>query len=331
MRVVVLDDWNDAYAAAEPIARLRQRAEVVIYTDRAPSRSATLERLAGADVVVANRERTRFDADLLNALPSLKLIAQTGDGIPHIDLATATANGVLVSVTPGGSTASMAELTIGMMIAVMRRFAEQDRALRAGQWPNWVGQELEGKTLGIVGLGKIGRRVARIAQALGMRVLASGLTLTEERARQEGVEYRSLDDLFAESDVVSIHLRLSERTRGLITAAHLARMKPTAVLINTARGPIVDEGALIGALRSHRIAGAGLDVYDQEPLPPDHPLLSCETALLTAHCGWVTDGTYRRFIAGVVENIEAFMEGKPRNVVNPEAAPTLQSTPYLRA
>jgi phosphoglycerate dehydrogenase-like enzyme len=208
--------------------------------------------------------------------------------------------------------------------------AEQDRALRAGGWPLLVGQELAGKTLGIVGLGRVGSRVAEVARVLGMRVIAAGLTLTEERARAAGVEFRSVEDLFAEADVVSIHLKLSERTRGFITAAHLGRMKPTALLVNTARGPIVDEGALVGALRSRRIAGAALDVYDQEPLPPDHPLLSCETAVLTAHCGWVTDETYRRFVSGVAGNVEAFLDGRPQHVVNPEAAPELGLSAYVR-
>jgi D-3-phosphoglycerate dehydrogenase / 2-oxoglutarate reductase len=329
-RVVILDDWNQAYGASPQVARLRERAEVVIHTDAAPAMAATLERLAGAQIVVGNRERTRFDAKFFGALPDLALLAQTGDGVQHIDLAAATANGVLVSVTPGGSTAAMVELTIGMMIAVLRRFAEQDRAIRAGQWPLWIGQELDGKTLGVVGLGRLGSRVANVARSFGMRVLAAGPTLTLERAQAAGLEFRDLETLMAESDVVSIHVRLSDRTRGLITASHLAKMKPTAVLINTARGPVVDEGALIGALRSRRIAGAALDVYDREPLPANHPLLSCETALLTGHCGWVTDNTYERFISGIVENIEVFLDGQPRHVMNPEAAPHLGLTAYQR-
>jgi phosphoglycerate dehydrogenase-like enzyme len=329
-RIVVLDDWNEAFSASPAVDRVRERADLEIHTDVAPSRAATVERLAGAQVVVANRGRTAFDGELFGSLPDLRLLAQTGDGVHHIDVAAATANGVLISVAPGGSTAAMVEFTIGMIIAMLRRFAQQDRALRAGQWPNWIGQELDGKTLGVVGLGRLGSRVARVAQAFGMRVLASGLTLTEERARAAGVEYRDLDALFSESDVVSIHLALSERSRGVITAAHLARMKPTAVLINTARGPIVDEGALVGALKSRRIAGAALDVYNEEPLPPDHPLLSCENTLLTAHCGWVTDNTYDAFISGVVENIEAYLDGRPRNVLNPEAAPELGLSAYRR-
>ena len=329
-RVVVLDDWNDAYGGAEPLERLRDRVDLTIYTDQAGSREATQERLAGAEIVVANRERTRFDASLLGALPDLRLLAQTGDGYLHIDLEAASKAGILVSVAPNSSRSSMVEFTIGMMIAAMRRFAEQDRALREGRWTNLIGQELDGKTLGVVGVGRLGSRVGKIAQALGMRVIAAGVMLTPERAREHGFEYRTLEELCSEADVISIHVRLSDLTRGLITAAHFARMKPTVVLVNTARGPIVDEGALVGALRSRRIAGAALDVYDQEPLPPNHPLLQCETALLTAHTGWVTDNTYRTFLNVIAENIEAYLDGQPRYVVNPDARPELGLTAYAR-
>jgi phosphoglycerate dehydrogenase-like enzyme len=330
-KVVVLDDWNNAFATSPHTNRLREQAEVTVYPDPAPSRAALLERLAGARAVICNRERTRFPADLLRALPDLKFISQTGGGAAHVDLPAATARGILVSVTSHGTGAGVVELTIGLMIATMRRFLEQDRALRAGRWPPLVGQELETKTLGIVGLGHLGTKVANVAQVLGMRVLAAGLTLTPKRAREAGAEFRDLESLFAESDVISIHLKLSEQTRGLIGAGLLAKMKPTAVLINTARGPIVDEGALVGALRSRRIAGAGIDVYDQEPLLENHPLLSCETALLTAHCGWVTDRTYDRYLSGAIENVEAFLrDGRPSPVLNPEVAPELNLTAYQR-
>jgi phosphoglycerate dehydrogenase-like enzyme len=329
-RVVVLDDWNEAFGGAAPIERLRERVELTIHTDQAPSRDETLRRLAGAEIVVANRERTRFDAATFEALPDLRLIAQTGDGCLHIDLPAASRAGVLVSATPSGSRASMVELTIGLMIAAMRRFGEQDRALRAGRWTNYIGQALEGKTLGVVGVGRLGSRVGKVAQALGMRVIAAGIFLTPERAEEHGFEYRSLDELCSEADVISVHVRLTELTRGLIGASHLARMKPTAVLVNTARGPIVDEGALAGALRSRRIAGAALDVYGQEPLPPNHPLLSCETALLTAHTGWVTDNNYQRFVAGIAENITAYLDGQPQHVINPEARPELALTAFER-
>jgi phosphoglycerate dehydrogenase-like enzyme len=328
-RIVVLEDWNQQFDASPHVARLRQRADVVVHTDHAPDAATVIARLAGAKVAVCNRERTRLDAAFFEALPGLVLVAQTGHGTMHVDLAAATANRTLVAVTPGGAVAAVIELTIGLMIASMRRVAEQDRALRAGQWTNYVGAELHGKTLGIVGAGYLGSRVGHMAKLFGMRVLAAGITLTPERAATAGFEFRTLDDLLAEADVVSLHLKLAERTRGIIDASRLARMKPTAILINTSRGPLVDEGALVAALRSRRIAGAALDVYDQEPLPPNHPLLSCETALLTAHTGWVTDAQYERFLSGVVENIEAYLAGRPIHVVNPEARPDLPIDRYV--
>ncbi|MCC7104157.1 MAG: hypothetical protein IT307_03365 [Chloroflexi bacterium] len=200
--------------------------------------------------------------------------------------------------------------------------AEQDRALRAGTWPLLVGQELTGKTLGILGLGRIGKAVARVAQALGMRIVAAGLTLTPERAAEGGAEFRTIDQLMAEADVVSVHFKLSDRTRGIVSRERLASMKPTAVLVNTARGPIVDEEALVEALLRGRIAGAAIDVYGTEPLPASHPLLGCQTAFLTAHTGWVTDTSYNEFVDGVVDNIEAYLAGRPANVKNPEALAT---------
>jgi phosphoglycerate dehydrogenase-like enzyme len=203
------------------------------------------------------------------------------------------------------------------MIGVMRGFGVQDRAIRAGEWPGPVGRVLNGKTLGILGLGRLGGELAGVARLLGMRVLAAGLTLTPERAAAAQVEFRSIDELFADSDVISIHLRLTDTTRGLVDARLLARMKPDAVLINTARGPIVDEGALIDVLEHHRIGGAGLDVYDTEPLPPDHPLRHTDNTLLLAHCGWPTDAGYARMIPETVRVIEAFLDGRPINVENP--------------
>jgi phosphoglycerate dehydrogenase-like enzyme len=265
------------------------------------------------------RERTRFPASLLSRLPALEFLALTGRNSGHVDVAAATARGVLVAETAGSSVAAI-ELTFGLIIATVRRIAQEDRALRAGRWQTSIGLDLAGKTLGVVGLGRIGSRVAAFGQFLGMRVLAWGPTLTPERAGTAGVTYTSLEQLMAESDVVTVHTRLSPLTRGLITARHLALMKPTAFLINTARGPIVDEAALVEVLRQRRIAGAGLDVFDVEPLPPDHPLLGLDNVVLTPHIGYVTREAYEAFFRGVVENIEAFLEGKvPPRTLNPEA------------
>jgi phosphoglycerate dehydrogenase-like enzyme len=333
VRIVVLDDLHRAYGDRPALDRLRERAEVKVYTELAPSREALISRLAGAEVIVANRDRTRFDAELLNALPDLKLLVQSNHRSEHIDLAAATKMGVLVTVATGGSaTAAMSELTIGLMIATLRRMTEQDRALRAGQWPYTIGVELDGLTLGIVGLGRLGTRVAAVARLFGMRVLATGITLTAERAQQAGAELRDLEALLAESDVVSIHLKFSESTHGFITERHLAIMKPTAILINTARGALVDEAGLVRALKEGWIAGAGLDVFEQEPLPPDHPLLDCENTVLTAHCGWPTEKRIDRFVTTVVENIEGYLnDGRPVHVFNPEARPDLGLSAYSRS
>jgi phosphoglycerate dehydrogenase-like enzyme len=323
MRVVFPDDWNGAFEAAPEVARLRGRAEVVIRRVRPDDLSGLVR---DADVVVALRERTKYDATLLAGMPKLKLIVSVGGrDNPSIDKQTAVARGAVVCYTagalPGASSsnynASMVEMTIGMMISAMREFAEQDRAIRAGDWPGPNGRVLNGKTLGIVGLGRLGTQVARAAQFFGMRVVAAGLTLTPERATAAGVEYRTLADLFAESDVVSVNLKLTDRTRGLIDRSLLTLMKPTALLVNTARGPIVNEADLVDVLQRRLIGGAALDVYDQEPLPADHPLRHTERTLLLAHCGWPTDESYARMIPETVAVIEAFMDGSPINVENP--------------
>ena len=323
MRVVFPDDWNSTFEAAPEIARLRQRAEVITYRVRPDDLAGAVR---DADIAVALRERTKYDAALLQAMPRLKLIVSVGGrDNPSIDKPTAFARGVLVSYTSGASvpanagrpTASMVELTIGMMIALLREFAEQDRGMRAGAWPGPRGRVVYGKTLGVVGLGRLGTEVAKAAQFFGMRVLATGVTLTPERAAAAGVEYRSPEALFAESDVVSVHLKLADRSRGFVSRELLAKMKPDAVLVNTARGPIVDEAALVEALQAHRIGGAALDVYDDEPLPVDHPLRRTERTLLLAHCGWPTDDGYARMVPDTVQVIESFLDGKPINVENP--------------
>ena len=323
MQVVFPDDWNGAFEAAPEIAQLRRRAEVVIHRVRPDDLVSAVK---DADIAVALRERTRYDAALLGAMPKLKLIASVGGPQnPSIDKATAMARGVTISYTAGATPASrsvarpeasMVELTIGMMISLMREFVEQDRALRAGEWPGPRGRVLAGKTLGVVGLGRLGTEVAKAAQFFGMRVLAAGLTLTPERAAVAGVEYCSLEDLFSQSDVVSIHYKLSDRSRGMVDRSLLARMKPDAILVNTSRGPLIDEAALLEVLQNKRIGGAALDVYDQEPLPADHPLRRCEGTLLLAHCGWPTDASYAHMIPDTVAVIEAFLDGEPINVEN---------------
>jgi phosphoglycerate dehydrogenase-like enzyme len=261
------------------------------------------------------RERTPFGADLLARLPRLRLLVTTGMANASIDLAAARERGVVVCGT-GSLPSPTAELTWGLILALLRHVPAEDARLRGGGWQTTVGTELAGRTLGVIGLGRLGRRVARVARAFEMDVLAWSQNLDPDEARRHGAEPVGREELLSRADVVTIHLRLSGRTRGLIGAAELARMKPSAVLVNTSRGPIVDEAALVAALRDGVIAGAGLDVYETEPLPPGHPLRSAPNTVLTPHLGYVTSGTYARFYADAVEDIAAFGRGAPVRVLN---------------
>ena len=317
-RIAVLDDYQGVVLGLPVWERLKGRATVEVFRDTLADEEALVRRLTPFEIVVLIRERTRFPASLLRSLPRLEFLLMTGRNTGHVDISAATECGVMVTET-GGSGAGPVELTIGLMIAAVRRIAQENQALRAGQWQKSVGIELSGKTLGILGLGRIGSRIAEFGRFLGMRVLAWGPTLTAERAAKSGAAFVPLETVFRESDVVSLHLRLSEQSRGLVTQAHLALMKPTAYLINTARGPLVDEAALVEALRERRIAGAALDVYDVEPLPPDHPLLGLENALLTPHLGYVTEEAYQVFFRQAVENIESYLDEQlPPRALNPE-------------
>ena len=319
-RIAILDDYQGAALAAASWDGLDGRANVDVYRDTLTNQNDLVERLSIYEILVLIRERTRFPASLLTRLPRLELLALTGRNLGQVDAAMATERGVLLTDTEG-SGASPVELTIGLMLAVARRIPEEVAALRSGRWQTNLGVELSGKTLGILGLGRIGSRIAAFGQFLGMRVLAWGPTLTDERAATAGVTRVSLERLFQESDVVSVHLRLSDTSRGLVTADLLRLMKPTAFLINTARGPIVDEAGLVALLSERRIAGAGLDVYDVEPMPKDHPFFGLDNVVLTPHLGYVTQETYRIFFRQVVENIAAYLDGRtPPRCINPEAA-----------
>ena len=309
-RIAILDDYSGLVRTLPHWARLDGRASVQSFTDTVADEEALARRLAPFDVVVGIRERTRFSASLLARLPNLKHIALAGRHTGQVDLDASGARGIVVSQT-GGSAVNATELTIALITAAVRRLPQEDRNVREGRWQTSLGMDLAGKTLGVVGLGKIGSRIAAFGSFLGMRVLASGITLTAERAAQAGALMVDLDTLMRDSDVVSLHLRLSDRTRGLITPRLLALMKPTAYLVNTARGPLVDEAALVAALRERRIAGAALDVYDVEPLPKSHPLLGLDNVVLTPHVGFVTREGYDVFFRGVVDNVEAWLAGKP--------------------
>jgi phosphoglycerate dehydrogenase-like enzyme len=306
MRVAILDDIHCAYEGTTGVHRLRERAQVQIFTGAFGDPTV----LRDFDAVVATRERTRFTRALLQQLPNLQIIAQTGNHAYHIDLAAAEERQVIVAKAAGGFSRSAAELTIGLMIAVMRQIPSVDREVKLGGWPMPMTRVLRGKTLGIVGFGHVGRHVAKIATAFEMRVLAWGRRLTPEAAALAGAERRELDDLLSSSDIVSIHATLSEETRGLIDAKGFGLMKRTAYLINTAREPIVDKAALCAALSSGQVAGAGLDVFDEEPLPPGHPLTKMSNVVLTSHLGWPTDEMYAQFADAAADVLLAYLDGK---------------------
>ena len=306
MRVAVLDDIHDAFDRTEAVAQLRRRAEVRVFTNSFGDPSA----LAGFDALIANRERTRFTRALLEQLPDLKIISQTGNHAHHVDFDAARDLRIVVARASGGYSIGTAELTIGLALAVTRRIPEVDRAIKSGEWPTPMTPVLHGKTMGIVGLGRLGRHVAGLAGAFGMRVIAWSPTLTEEVARKSGASYMELDDLIRTADVVSIHVSLKPETRNLIDARRLALMKPTAYLINTARGAILNEAALVAALEEGRIAGAGLDVFDEEPLPAGHPLTRLPKVVLTPHTGWPTDHGYEQFARSAVDVLLDFMDGR---------------------
>jgi phosphoglycerate dehydrogenase-like enzyme len=321
MRVAVLDDYHRVFDADPAIARLRRRTAVDIYTEKI----ASLEKLKDYPVLIALRERTRFDAAFFERLPRLELIAQTGNHAYHVDVAAATRAGVLVGMASsdvqamGGVARSTIELTFGLMLAVMRRIPQTDQAMRRGEWPSFAGRTLSGKKLGILGLGRIGREVALLAQAFGMQVLAWGPTLTAERAAESGATFMELDALLQAADIVTVQLKLSDESRGLLDERRLRLMRPHAVLINTARGAIVEEAALARILQDGAISGAGLDVFAEEPLSRDSPLRRLDNVVLTSHLGWPADSTYRTMAEGMVSIIESYLDGKYDRAINPEA------------
>jgi phosphoglycerate dehydrogenase-like enzyme len=314
MRVAVLDDYQDVARAAGPWAALGADAEVTFFSDHVADDETLGRRLEPFDVVVAMRERTPFTAERFARLPGLRLLVTTGMGNAAIDLDAARAHDVVVSGT-GGLPSPTAELTWGLILALMRRIPTEDASVRAGGWQTTIGPELAGRTLGVVGLGRLGTRVARVARAFDMGVVAWSENLDAATAAEAGAELVDKDELFARADVVTIHLRLSDRTRGLVGAGELERLGPAGYLVNTSRGPIVDEAALLAALREGTIAGAALDVYDTEPLPADHPLRTAPNTVLTPHIGYVTTGTYEVFFGDVVEDIAAWAAGEPVRVL----------------
>ena len=313
--IAILDDYQSVALGMADWSGLRKDHKVVVFNERLPDVEATARALAEFDVIGIMRERTPFQRALFEKLPKLRLLVTTGKRNASIDLEAAKAHGVTVCNT-GGAGRATAELAVGLMIALARHLREEFNAMRpGGGWQTTLGIDLEGRTLGILGLGNLGARVGRIGTAMGMKVVAWSQNLTPEQAKERGAERVEKDELFRRSDVISIHLVLSPRSRGLVGARELGLMKPTALIVNTSRGPIVDEAALLAALKEKRIAGFGGDTYDVEPLPPDHPLRAEQRALLTPHLGYVTEETYRDFYGGMVQAIEAWLAGKPINLL----------------
>jgi phosphoglycerate dehydrogenase-like enzyme len=312
--VTILDDYQNVALTSADWSAVQAQYSLDVLTEHIADEAELARRLVGSEIVVAMRERTPFPARLLDQLPALRLLVTTGKNNAAMDVEAATRRGVTVCGTTSSGSA-VPELTIGMIIALTRSFAQEDAAVRAGGWQHTIGPGLAGSTLGIVGLGRLGVPVAKLAQAVGMQVIAWSPHLTAERAQAHGVRAVGKPDLFAAADVITIHMPLSDASRGLVRAADLALMKPTAYLINTSRGPIVDEAALIDTLRERRIAGAGLDVYDIEPLQVDHPLRALPNTLLLPHIGYVTTDGYRTWYGQVVEDILAWTSGQPIRVL----------------
>lgn len=310
LRIAVLDDWQAVASRVVDWSPLQALGELVFVHDYPAATAVLIERLKDFDVICVMRERTVFDKALIDGLPRLKLLVTGGMRNAALDLDAASERGVRVC---GGDSYKHAapELTWALLMALQRNLLAEANSLRSGGWQVGLGGDLYGKTLGILGLGSIGQKVAGYAKAFGMRVIAWSENLTEARANEAGVTWVSKQELFAQADILTVHLVLSPRSQGLVDAQALGWMKPTALLINTSRGPIVDEQALIDALQHQRLAGAALDVFAQEPLPADHPLRSLPNLLATPHIGYVTQNNYRQFFEHMIEDVLAWHAGKP--------------------
>ena len=312
MRVAILDDYQNTALASADWSLISGRTEIEVFTDHLFDEDEIVRRLQDFEVICAMRERTPFTSSLIERLPNLKLIISSGMRNRGIDIEAAKKNNVVVCGTKSVGKPT-AELAWGLILALARRIATEDMNVRAGGWQQSIGEGLIGKTLGIAGLGNLGSRMAKIAKAFDMNVIAWSENLTQERCEEFGVKLVDKEGLLLNSDFLTIHLILSERTRGIFKAEDLCRMKSTSYIINTARGPIIDEDALINALKNKTIAGAGIDVFSVEPLPADHPFRHLQNTVVTPHLGYVEEENYRSYFSGYVEAIDAFLKGKPKN------------------
>ena len=315
--IAVLDDYQNVALEMADWSSLDGRATITVFNDHLADPDQLVERLLPFDVVCVMRERTPLPRAIIERLPRLKLIASTGFRNASIDAVAASERGVAVMHT-GYNSSPTIELTWALILASARQIVAENASLRSGGWQRAVGNGLRGKILGVLGLGNIGSEVARIGLAFGMEVIAWSQNLTPEKAEAQGVRLAAKDELFRKADIVTIHLVLSRRTRGLVGAAELAAMKPSARLVNTSRGPIVEEAALVEALRERRLAGAAIDVFDVEPLPSDHPYRSLENVLATPHIGYVSRELYRTFYGDVVKNIAAWLRQQVATALRPE-------------
>jgi len=316
IRAAILDDYQNVAMSFADWSPIEKDVEVKIFTAPFKSRDEAIKALQGFAVIVGMRERTPFPRAMIEALPDLKLLITTGAKNNSFDLKAAAEHGVTVCGT-GGFGSPTTGVVFGLLLELTRRIGFENARLKAGQpWQVTIGPDLEGMTLGVLGLGKLGQRSAAVAKAFGMNVIAWSQNLTPEKAAAAGATYVSKEELFAKADAVTIHVVLSDRSRGLVGAADLGRMKKTAYIVNTSRGPIIDEKALIAALKAKQIAGAGLDVFDVEPLPLDHPYRAMDNVVITPHLGYVSTQNYAKYFPDIVADIRAFIDGKPVRVIS---------------
>jgi len=317
----VLDDWTNFWGTQPAIERLRERGELIIHTTPASDENEVMRRLKDAAVAFANRERTQLNARVLRSAERLQVLAQSGRISPNVDADAATERGIALIAAGGqpGSHVGVAELGLALLLGLARDLPRNDRRVREGQWSAPATRMLSGSTLGILGLGNIGGAMAKLGHALQMRVIAWGPTLTPERAAASNVEYVEHDELFRRSDALFVALKLLDATRGIVGAKELALMKPTSYIVNIARGPIIQEAALVSALQEHRIGGAGLDVYDIEPLPSDHPFTRLDNVVLTPHIGWGTARNFGLMVENLTNAVIKYLDGDMSGVVNPAA------------
>jgi D-3-phosphoglycerate dehydrogenase len=320
MKIAVIDDYQNAFRKLSSYGKLKGH-DVIVYTDTEKDPVKLAERLKDADAIVLTQQRSPFPRAVIERLPNLKLISQTGRNAYHIDIEACTQRGIIISAAGAGKPNPTAELAWGLILSALRHIPEEVQRLKSGEWQKTVGTGVFGKTLGVYAYGRIGGLVARVGKAFGMRVTCWGREGSTTKARADGFEVPATREVFfSEADVISLHLPLNKETRGIVTAADLARMKPTALIVNTSRAPLIEPGALVAALKQGRPGRAAVDVYEEEPvLNASHPLIKMDNVVCTPHLGYVEEDTYEAYYGTAIDHIVAYAAGKPINVLNPEA------------